>query len=330
MKTVNGYDALEGPRKVISEKDDLYPPQLLESAHRPRRLYVLGDPEALLAPSVAIVGARKATPYGIACAELSARVAAEMGVSVVSGAAIGCDQASQREALRRGGRVVAVLGSGANVVYPKSARGMLETVLKQGGAVVSLQPWDAPPVRWAFVRRNAVIASLARLLIICEAGMPSGTFSTAQSATEAGREVLVFPGSVFSPNSTGSNYLIASDTNAMPIWDEKCLEIALSRNFGRECNLVLHSEGAARPEAGGAPAERANENRVLEALDAYPVAPGMLAMQLGMDPVELMRLLGRLEMRGCVSRLVDGRYSLTKDEYKAYGIGRLKDGAVHG
>ncbi len=330
MKTVNGYDVLEGPRRVLSEDDDLYPPQLLEGAHRPGRLYVIGDPEALLAPSVAIVGARKATPYGIACAELSARVAVEMGVGVVSGAAIGCDQASQREALRRGGKVVAVLGSGANVVYPKSARGMLEGALRHGGAVVSLQPWDAPPVRWAFARRNAVIASLARLLIICEAGMPSGTFSTAQSATDAGREVLVFPGSVFSPNSTGSNYLIASDVNAMPIWDRKCLEIALSRNFGRDCNMVLHAEGAGRPGVYGLAEEGVDENRVLQALDAYPVAPGLLAMQLGMDTARLMRLLGRLEMRGCVSRLVDGRYSLTNDEYKAYGIGRLNDGASHG
>ncbi len=307
---------LEGPHYELDEHDGAYPRQLFDGEGRPPRLYVLGNPDALARPSVAIVGARKATPYGLACAELAAQCAAAIGVDVVSGAAVGCDQAAQREALRRGAGVVAVLGSGADVVYPASARSMLEHAVRAGGAVVSLQPWGSPPARWAFVRRNAVVALLARVLVICEAGMPSGTFSTAQSAADAGREVLVFPGSVFSPNSTGSNYLIASDANAIPVWDRKCLEVAYSRNFGRACAPTSPVTDAAAPLEDGPVPE--DDRRLLEALAASPTAPGALADSLGVGLPSLMRSLGRLEVKGCVGRLADGRYSLTKQRLLAH------------
>lgn len=296
---------IEGPRHELLPHDDRYPAGLLEGGGHAERIYVLGNPDALSAPMAAVVGARKATPYGTACAELAASCAVSMGIGIVSGAAIGCDQASQREALRLNGKVVAVLGSGANVVYPSNAYDMLRQVIARDGAIVSLLPWDTPPARWTFVQRNAVIARLARALVICEAGMPSGTFSTAQAASDAGREVLVFPGSVFSPTSTGSNYLIASDANAMPIWDRKSLEIAFSRIFGRLCSPAQHGTCAA--------GDKKEENgRIAEALAASPMTAGSLAQALRMDLTEVMRELGRLELGGCARRLNDGRYCLTE------------------
>ena len=328
MSASRAPSLLNGPRWEVGEGDEAYPPQLLDVAERPGRLYVLGDPAALLRPGVAIVGARKATPYGIACAQLAARCAVGMGIGVVSGAAIGCDQASQREALRLGGGVVAVLGSGANVVYPPSARDLLEGVVAGGGAVVSLLPWDAPPQRWAFVRRNAVIAALARVLVICEAGMPSGTFSTAQSASDAGREILVFPGSVFSPNSTGSNYLIASDSNAIPVWDQKCIEVAYSRNFGRLCSpRAVGPSGGKKGVPGGVGDLAREERSVVEALAASAATPGALARALGVELPRLMRLLGSFEMKGWVRRLPDGRYSLTESVLLEHNTGEMRGGA---
>ncbi len=318
---------LQGPRWELEEGDAAYPRRLFDGAEHPGKLYVLGDPSALERPCAAVVGARKATPYGVACAQLAARCAVAMGIGVVSGAAIGCDQASQREALRLGGGVVAVLGSGANVVYPPSARDLLEGVVESGGAVVSLQPWDAPPQKWAFVKRNAVIAALARVLVICEAGMPSGTFSTAQSASDAGREILVFPGSVFSPNSTGSNYLIASDANAIPVWDQKCLEVAYSRNIGRLCSPRAAAGGGSGRGTPGAGALTRDERSVVEALAASAATPGALAPALGVELPRLMRLLGAFEMKGWVSRLPDGRYSLTEQALLEHNTGEMRGGS---
>ncbi len=307
------YGSLQGPRSILHEDDPRYPARLREAPSHPKRIYVLGNPEALQAKSISIVGARKATPYGIACAELAARCAASMGVTVVSGAAIGCDQASQIEALRQGGSVSAVLGSGADVVYPRSSQALLEQIVAGGGAVVSLQPWGSVPNRWSFVRRNAVIAGLSEALVICEAGMPSGTFSTAQDASDAGRETLVFPGSIFSPNSTGSNYLIANNPDAIPVWDRECLEVAYSRIFGR-----LRCPGpVARDSVGQAEGLSVFDRSVLEALRASPSRPGELAGSMGVELVALMRTLGSLEVAGRVARLMDGRYSLTESELHA-------------
>lgn len=306
----------QGTRTEVAEGDALYPPLLAQAAGRPKRLYVLGDPRALSLESVAVVGARKATPYGEACARLAARCAAECGLSVVSGAAVGCDQAAQREALRRGSPTVAVLGCGADVVYPAGARDMLQAIVDSGGAVVSLMPWGAAPQRWAFVERNAVIAGLSRALVICEAGMPSGTFSTAQSASDAGREVLVFPGSVFSPNSAGSNYIIASDSGALPVWDSDCLEVALSRIYGR-----LRSPKPGAPRGAGAPRlEKGGlDEMVFRALEASPTAPGRLAASFAATLPDMLRALGRLEAADLAVRLPDGRYSLTQEAYLGRG-----------
>lgn len=319
-----GAIPLEGPRHEIDQDDDLYPQSLREVEDRPARLYVIGDPRALHEESVSIVGARKATPYGIACAELAARCAVSMGVSVVSGAAVGCDQAAQREALRLGGRVSAVLGSGADVVYPASARGMLERIVATGGAVVSLQPWGSPAIGWTFIRRNSVIAALSKTLVICEAGMPSGTFSTARFASDAGREVLVFPGSVFSPNSTGSNYLIASDPNVLPVWDHACLEVAYSRVFGR----LRHEGGGLERATQAEQVLQGWEQGLLDSLEASPAKPGELAAALCVELPRLMSALSRFELQGRVGRLVDGRYCLSKDELMGHNMGQLKDGTV--
>ncbi len=301
------YRKLEGRRTIIERGSDAYPPGLLEVEDPPRQLYVLGNPEALLRPSIAIIGARKATPYGLACARMAATCAADLRIQVVSGAAIGCDQTAQREAVDGGVSSVAVLGGGADVVYPASSAGLLEDILTRDGAVVSLQPWGAPPVGWSFVRRNPVIAGLARALVICEAGMPSGTFSTAEAAEAAGREVLVFPGSVFSPNSRGSNYLLGQSSTFMPVWDRACLEVALGRTFGR----LVSPRSQTGPGYAGAGTGEVGE-RLLRILEASPELPGALARSARLSAGELMRHLGELEVLGLVRRLADGRYSPTE------------------
>ena len=231
---------VKASRMTIERGSDGYPPGVLDLANAPKRLYMLGNPEALQGPAIAIVGTRRPTPYGIALTELAAELAVEAGITVVSGGAIGCDQAAGMKALACGGIHVVVLGCGADVIYPSSSRELIDKTLEAGGAVVSIAPWGTKPQRFLFPQRNRVIAALSEAVFIGEAGMPSGTFSTAEAAMELGREVLVAPGSVFSPESRGANYLIS--VGACCITDEESLEIALSRIYG----VLRHPHGPLR------------------------------------------------------------------------------------
>lgn len=280
----------------ISLGDEAYPRSLLELERPPEELRGLGDPRALSGPCLAVVGARRATPYGLAVAEMAARVAARHGITVVSGGAMGCDRAAGLAAVAAGGRSVIVSGCGADVVYPTSSQDVFEATLSSGGAVLSLERWGAGPRRWAFPKRNSVIAALSQVLVVTEAGLRSGTMSTAEAAAELGRAVYAIPGSIFSPASSGTNRLAAEGARIIP--DERSLEIALSLDFD------------AVPMAGPTPDRSGGP--VATALLASPSRPDELAARLGEDVLTLLRTLTDLEARGIVERLPDGRYSPTR------------------
>lgn len=294
--------APEANRFEIAVGDERYPASVRELPDAPPVLYVRGDPAALSRPSLSIIGSRAATPYGVAVAEMGARIAAESGLVVVSGGARGCDQAAGHAALEAGGVHVVVLGCGADVVYPRSSRALIERAVASGGAAVSLDPWGTEPRRWAFPRRNRVIAALSAALLVTEAGMPSGTFSTAECAVELDRELLAVPGSILSAESRGSNHLIA--TGATCIADEEELEMAISRVYG----LLRFCRG----EAPGVPGLPARDRAVLDALAASPLRVEEISRLVRMDAPATLLLISELMVRGLVERLIDGRVSLTK------------------
>ena len=308
---------VKASRMAIERGSDSYPPGVLDQADAPRRLYMLENPEALQGPAIAIVGTRRPTPYGIALTELAAELAVEAGITVVSGGAIGCDQAAGMKALACGGVHVVVLGCGADVIYPSSSRDLIDKTLEAGGAVVSIAPWGTKPQRFLFPQRNRVIAALSEAVFIGEAGMPSGTFSTAEAAMELGREVLVAPGSVFSPESRGANYLIG--VGACCITDEESLEIALSRIFG----VLRHPHGPLREVESADP----REQRVLRALAASPMRSEDIARLAGLDARGCLEFLSDLMISGRVEQLIDGRYALTKEVLHAMTAIGQNDGS---
>ena len=286
-------------RWELARGEEGYPAALEDLQSPPERIYGIGDPSALVRPSIAIVGARRATPYGLAIAEMAARVAVECGVSVVSGGAMGCDHAAGMSALRSGGTTVVVSGCGADVVYPSSSLDVFEGACSSGGAVISAERWGAGPRRWAFPKRNALIAALSRVLVVTEAGVRSGTMSTADAAVELGRIVYAIPGSIFSPSSAGTNRLIGE--GARVIADERSLSLAISLDFG----AVRMTESAGRGEVGP----------VLSALVAAPTRPDELAARLGESVLTVLKTLTELESQGVVERLPDGRYSPTRSYF---------------
>ncbi len=265
-----------------------YPESLAWLENPPKTLYCMGDPALLHTQGLAVIGARKATPYGRAAARMLAGWAASRGVPVVSGAAIGCDQEAHHAALEHNGPTVAVLGCGADIDYPRNAAGLLDSIRRRG-LVVSLEPWGTQPRRWKFIHRNHLIAGLSRAVLVVEASLPSGTFSTADFALECGKSVYAVPGSIFASESRGSNRLIRQ--GAAPITDVSDLASELEMSCGEQLVLL---------ECSGQP--------VLSALLAQPMRPDDLARELQSGIVEIARELGRLEREGVISRYPDGRY----------------------
>ena len=299
----NANTALKGPRFELRLGEEGYPELLAQIPEPPERLYGIGDP-AVLVPGIAVIGARKATPYGLAAARRFARHAAKRGVPIVSGGARGCDQEAHKAALERGAPTVAVFGSGADVAYPASGRRLFQELLDSGGAIISENPWGTPAMPHTFLLRNRIIAGLAMLLVIAEAGLPSGTFSTADAALEANRVVATVPGSISSPTSRGANHLIVQ--GAHPIIDEATLDAAIDDAF---MHLPLSVMEPPQAEGSVKSWERmVKADPLLAALASEAYTPGELTAYFDFSAAELHRRLAHYEVRGLVERGRDGRY----------------------
>ena len=285
----------DAPAFEIAVDDPRYPRLLAQIEDAPKMLYGFGDPSAL-APGLAVVGARRATPYGLAAARLFAGWAAAAGYPIISGAAIGCDQAAHGAALEAGGRTVAVLGTGADVAYP-SGSGALLTQIASSGCVVSELDWGHPAAKWTFRARNRIIAGLAGALLVLEAGCPSGTFITADRALDAGRDVLVVPGSIFAPECRGPNRLLRQ--GAVPVTEVSELADALMLSLGPPPNALDASETLYGLKT---------DDDVLSSLRTNPGRPDDIARALGLDIISAARRIGALEGLGLVRKYPDGRY----------------------
>ncbi len=192
---------------VVTLGDGDYPQALHWIPEPPPVLYIRGTLRREDSLAVAVVGSRKPSPYGqLAAQRLSAELA-QYGFTVVSGLARGIDSLAHRGALQAGGRTIAVLGSGINVVYPPEHRRLYDAISAQG-AVVSEFPYDTKPDRWNFPRRNRIISGLALGILVVEASDQSGSLHTARHALEQGREVFAVPGRIDVPSSRGTNNLI--------------------------------------------------------------------------------------------------------------------------
>lgn len=272
-----------------------YPGCLLDLPDPPKTLYIAGSLQDFK-QGLAVIGARRATPYGLGCASRFAGWAAASGVNVVSGAAIGCDQAAHNAARALQRPTVAVLGCGADIDYPSGAAALLGD-LRAHCAVVSELPWGTHPARWAFAKRNRIIAALSAAVLVVEAGLPSGTFSTADHALGIGRDVLAVPGSINAPESRGPNRLIRQGATA--ITDASELADALT-------SAGIELEDAATDTI----AHRRHLTDIERAVLSDPMRPDDLARALTLDIVTVVRTLGELELHSRVTRYRDGRYGI--------------------
>jgi DNA processing protein len=200
----------EGASARVRRGDALYPSELDDLAERPAFLWMCGVPEILEArPRVAIVGTRRATSYGQRVTRELATAFARAGACIVSGLATGIDGTAHRAALECGGATIAVLGTGLNVVFPKSHRDLQREVSRRGMLISELEP-DDHGMPFTFPQRNRIIAALSSLTIVVEAGVTSGALNTAEHALKLDRQIAAVPGPIDQPQSVGANGLIQS------------------------------------------------------------------------------------------------------------------------
>jgi DNA processing protein len=283
--------------------DARYPAQLHDLPDSPAVLYVRGELErfehAIAAERVAVVGARRATDYGLQQARGLGRGLAAAGLTVVSGMALGVDAAAHIGALDANGLTLAVLACGPDQPYPPSKR-RLHGRIAATGAVVSELPPGTPVRRWCFPARNRIIAALAQATIVVEAGERSGSLITAGQAADLGREVAAVPGLVTAPLAAGTNALIADGAQLI-----RGTQDVLELLFGAAALALLPATTDERL-VGLQPDLRELLGRVGSGSDTLAALTSG-----GMDVDAVLAGLAQLELRGLVRRGPGGRYAAT-------------------
>jgi len=239
---------------------------------------------------VAIVGTRQPSAYGRQAAQQLAHHLAEKGVTIISGLARGVDGEVHRAALEAGGRTIAVLGSGLNVIYPREHTALAGAISRQG-AVLSDYPLDAQPDAVHFPARNRIVSGMALGTIVVEAGETSGALITARFAGEQGRDVFAVPGSIFSRQSLGVHRLIQDGAKLVATADDVLEEL----NLG----MVAHQLEMQQLLEPQDPAERA----LLGALAAGPKHVDELARETKLPIAQVSGTLALLELNGLIRQV---------------------------
>lgn len=276
-----------------------YPRALEEIADPPGVLFVRGNIESRDALSIALVGSRHATRYGLMMAERLAASLARAGLTVISGLARGIDAAAHRGALEAGGRTLAVLGSGVLNVYPPEHAELAVKVIAQG-AVVGEAPVRSPPLSGAFPQRNRLISGMSLGVVVVEAALQSGALITARHALEQGRDVFAVPGPVDSRMSRGCHRLIRDGAKLVETADDVLEELgplvaAAQRDDGPP---VYHPAELLLNDA---------EQSILAAIGGSPTAIDQVIADCGLPTPRVLSTLSVLEMRRLVTR-ISGNY----------------------
>jgi len=272
-------------------------PELLREIHDPPWIiFCRGNVPPPGAPCVAVVGSRKATPYGLEAAHSLARDLAINGVWVVSGAAYGVDASAHRGALQAKGLTAAVLGCGTDVVYPRPNANLLREI-ESAGCLLSEYPQGTQPLKHHFPARNRIIAGMSLATLVVEASMTSGALLTAEFAMSEGRDVCAVPGPISSSNSKGTNRLIKNGAALVSTVDDILDELGIERRVDPAAPRL--------PIDPGGP-----ESALLKALEGGATGIEDLTGRVGMTVREALSRLSGLEVSGLVRRAPGGRYYL--------------------
>ena len=282
---------------VLTLADQDYPQALLSIPDPPPLLFARGRLELLRADALAIVGARSATPQGAANARAFAHSLSEAGLTIVSGLALGIDAAAHMGALEGPSATIAVIGTGADRIYPARNQALARRIAAEG-LILGEFPLGTQALRHNFPRRNRLIAGLARGVLVVEAAIASGSLITARLAGEIGREVFAIPGSIHSPLSRGCHRLIRDGAKLV----EAAADILEELDWpGRLAPATALDE----------PELTRDEAALLDALGHDPVDGDTLLQRSGLTAESLSAILLTMELDGRLARLPGGRFQRT-------------------
>jgi DNA processing protein len=287
-------DLSAGGIRLVMLGDQDYPRLLSETVDPPVMLYLKGTLSLPELPLLAVVGARKATPYGLAVAKELSRGLAENGWGVVSGMARGVDAAAQAGCLDANGYTLAVLGCGVNICYPRENERLRDRIQASGGIISELPPAASPLAR-NFPVRNRIISGCTLGTLVVEAGSRSGALITAYQALEQGRDVFAVPGPVTSPGSRGTNSLIKQGAKLVENVGDVLAEFAHLQPG--ELGKMNSPAPQKNPELSG------DEGIIFRNLNLEPVHIDQLAERTDLPVSVVGGLLTMLEVKGLARRL---------------------------
>ena len=299
---------------AVHWNSDGYPPRLKEIPDPPPVLYYLGEilPEDEF--SVAIVGTRNPTSYGREAASVLSRDLASVGITVVSGLALGIDGVAHRAALECGGRTIAVVAGGLDTVYPREHTGLFRQI-QESGAVVSEHRLGIRPDARNFPRRNRLISGLTLGTLVVEAGDGSGTRWTVRQALEQNREVFCVPGSIFSPASSFTNGMIKEGAKLVAEYTDVLEELSLpemrERTSGRpetQKPLEFPSGEAKNEKDDDLEGLDTEESAMVALLTGEPMHVDDLCRQTGLAIATITSMLTLLELKGKVAQVGSMHY----------------------
>ena len=297
---------------VLTWEDNNYPTLLRELSQSPPVLYIRGKILPQDDWAVAVVGTRRITHYGRQVTERIATKLAHAGVTLVSGLARGVDGVAHKIALESGGRTLAVLGCGVDIVYPPEHRSLSEKIIQQG-AVISDYPLGTPPESSNFPPRNRIISGLSRATVIVEAGKRSGALITAGFAADQGREVFAVPGSVLAPQSRGTNRLIQDGARMLTDSQEILESLDMTRIVEqKDARIIL-------------PANE-TETHLFNLLSHEPLHVDEIRNETNYNIELVTSTLALMELKGMVRQVGGMRYAAIKDGKVDYIVESMEDG----
>jgi DNA processing protein len=278
--------------KVYTIHENEYPDNLKNIYDPPPVLYVKGELVKEDSLAIGIVGSRKASDYGLKAAQRIAERLAELGITIVSGMALGIDSAAHRGALIAKGRTIAVFGCGLKYVYPMTNYSLSQEI-QRNGALISEYPFDTEAYPGQFPARNRIISGMCLGVIVVEAGEKSGSLITADFALEQGREVFAVPGNISSPNSKGTNSLIKNGAKLVSRIEDILEELNLNITYTK-ANSINNNEKADIS---------IEEGFILDFLKAEGGDKDKIAAATGLPPSKVMAALTKLEIKGLVMQI---------------------------